>query len=287
MPLVDQAVEQCQSKKRKAAMLAASQIITNELTDAPQSYNTGMKLLLTNDDGIGAAGLEALLLAARQIGEPVMVAPADAHSGCSHRVTTDEPFRMRRLEEGRFVVHGTPADCVRVGLHSIVPDAAWVLAGINHGGNLGADVYLSGTVAAVREAVLHGRPGIAISHYHRRGAELDWERATQWIVPLLRELTQQSLEPGTFWNVNLPHPEADCRSPEIAYCDLDPSPLPLAFRTENGLFKYSGDYHSRPRRPGHDVDVCFQGKIAVTRLQLFGRTAAADRNNRQRTENSG
>src|SRR5437764_14701467 len=129
-----------------------------------------MKLLLTNDDGIDAPGLAALLAAARPLGEPVLVAPLAAHSGCSHRVTTDGPIRVEHRPAG-FAVEGTPADCVRVALHDIVRDAAWVLSGINAGGNLGADVYISGTVAAVREAVLHGYPGVAVSQYRKRGRE--------------------------------------------------------------------------------------------------------------------
>src|SRR5262245_36371129 len=104
-----------------------------------------MKLLLTNDDGIDAPGLGALLAAAAGVGEPVVVAPLDAHSGCSHRVTTHGPIRVERRGPGRFAVAGTPADCVRVGLHDLAPDAGWVLAGINAGGNLGADVWHSGT----------------------------------------------------------------------------------------------------------------------------------------------
>ena len=122
-----------------------------------------MRLLLTNDDGIDAAGLHALLNAVRELGEPVVVAPAGPQSGVSHAVTTGTAVRVDPRNEGRFAVHGTPADCVRVGLHRLCPDAKLVLSGINHGGNLGADVYYSGTVAAVREGVIHGWPGIAIS----------------------------------------------------------------------------------------------------------------------------
>src|SRR5262249_21859518 len=136
-----------------------------------------MKLLLTNDDGIEAEGIAALASAVAAVGEPVVVAPAEAHSGCSHRVTTGGGIRVAMDPPGRWTVHGTPADCVRLALHGLAADAAWVLAGINHGGNLGADVYISGTVAAVREAVLHGKPGIALSQYHKRNLSMDWPRA--------------------------------------------------------------------------------------------------------------
>lgn len=227
-----------------------------------------MKLLLTNDDGYGAPGLEALFALARTLGEPVVVAPVEHLSGCSHRVTTREAVRVEPRQPGRFAVHGTPADCVRLALHQLAPDPAWVLAGINFGGNLGADVYHSGTVAAVREAVLHGKPGIAVSHYHIRAQELDWQRAVRWLAPLVRDLLQQPCSPGTFWNINLPHLAADAPDPEVVFCPLDPFPLPLSFRREKDGLRYDGDYHRRPRQPGSDVDVCFSGKIAVSRIAL-------------------
>src|SRR5205085_713736 len=166
--------------------------------------------LLTNDDGIDAPGLEALHAAARELGTVSVVAPAAGHSGCGHRVTTETGIRVLEVSPGRFAVEGTPADCVRVGLHELAPEANWILSGINAGGNLGADVYHSGTVAAVREAALHGRAGIALSQYRRRGIEFDWHRATILVLPVLRELLMRPLSPGAFWNVNLPHllPEA-------------------------------------------------------------------------------
>jgi 5'-nucleotidase len=227
-----------------------------------------MKLLLTNDDGIDAPGLGALRAAAQALGELVVVAPAGAHSGCSHRVTTDEPIRVQQRAAG-LAVEGTPADCVRLALHDAARDAAWVLAGINAGGNLGADVYHSGTVAAVREAVLHGYPGVALSQYRKRGLEFDWRRAAKWVAPLLRDLTCRPWQPGLFWNVNLPHLEPGAADPDVVFCPLDPAPLPLNFRRDGELWQYAGDYHNRRRGPGTDVDVCFGGRIAVTRMLLF------------------
>jgi 5'-nucleotidase len=227
-----------------------------------------MNLLLTNDDGIDAPGLEALCAAARQFGRVRVVAPADGHSGCAHRVTTDAPIRVRQLESGRFAVAGTPADCVRLGLHELATETNWVLAGINAGGNLGADVYHSGTVAAVREGVLHGRPGIALSQYRRRGVAFDWDRAAALALSVLRELLLRPAAPGSFWNVNLPHLVPEAPDPEIVFCPLEPAPLPLRFRREDDLFHYDGDYHGRARRDGSDVDVCFGGRIAITLLRL-------------------
>ena len=227
-----------------------------------------MRLLLTNDDGIDAPGLRALHRAAAPLGEPWVIAPSDAHSGCSHRVTTDEGLLVEKRAPGWVAVTGTPADCVRVALHGVAPGVDWVLAGINAGGNLGADVWHSGTVAAVREAALHGLPGVALSHYRRKGFDFDWERAARWVGPLLRDLLARECQPGCFWNVNLPHLEPAALDPEVVFCPLDREPLPLRFHEEEGRLRYSGDYHARKRMAGADVDVCFSGKIAVTRLSL-------------------
>src|SRR5437764_829549 len=164
-----------------------------------------MNQLQTNDDGIDAPGLAALAEAATGLGELHVVAPAEAHSGCSHRVTTHAPLVVEPRDAGRTAVHGTPADCVRVALYRDPDRVDWVLAGINAGGNLGADVYLSGTVAAVREGVLYGKPGVAVSYFKRRELEYDWARAARWLRTLLRGLLGRPWRPGQFWNVNLPH----------------------------------------------------------------------------------
>ncbi len=250
-----------------------------------------MKFLLTNDDGIDAPGLAALYRAVEGWGERIVVAPLEPQSGCSHRVTTERPFRVLRRAEDWYAVDGSPADCARVGLSRLVPDVDWILSGVNEGGNLGADVYLSGTVAAVREGVLHGTPGVAVSQYRRKGAAIRWEEVTKWARGAMKPLLERKPDAGVFWNVNLPHyPESPARMPEIARCPLDPAPLPLSFREvrelegEEGLefepgcerlacddirLAYTGVYHDRRRQPGSDVDVCFGGRIAVTELRLF------------------
>ncbi len=229
-----------------------------------------MKFLITNDDGIEAAGLAALVRAANSLGEPVVVAPAAPQSGVSHAVTWHEGVRIEPRGTLRFAIHGTPADCTRLGLLHLVPEAKWILSGINHGANLGADVYYSGTVAAVREALLHGWGGIAFSHYRRSAIPFDWDRATRWVTPLLRELLAKPIEQGVFLNVNLPLLPPGAPDPKVVWCPLDPKPLPLNYRheEESGLY-YAGDYHLRDRTPGADVDVCFAGSIAITAVRLL------------------
>jgi 5'-nucleotidase len=226
-------------------------------------------LLLTNDDGWDAPGLAALWQASEGLGRCRLVAPTGPISGCGHRVTTGAPIAIAAVGEDRIAVDGTPADCVRLALDHLAPGVDWVLSGINAGGNLGADVYHSGTVAAVREGVLHGVPGIALSHYIGSGRVIDWPRAARWAAEVLRRLLSMPPGPGAFWNVNFPHPGPDEPDPRIVFCPLDPSPLPLTYRVEEGRAVYVGNYHARARRPRGDVDVCFGGQIAVTLVRVF------------------
>jgi len=227
-------------------------------------------LLLTNDDGVEAPGLKALFEATANHGDRKVVAPRFHASGCSHAVTISGPIRIERRSQNETAVHGSPADCVRIALTRLEPGFDWVVSGINEGGNLGSDVFHSGTVAAVREAVLRGRPGIAISHYKARGRSIDWRRASDWAARVIADLIERPWEPGTFWNVNLPHPGPEILEPEFVFCPLDPSPLPLEFRFENDgeLAHYCGDYQGRERIPGADIDVCFGGRIAVSLIRV-------------------
>ncbi len=236
------------------------------------------RFLVTNDDGVDAPGIAALAAVARRHGEAVTVAPSGPFSGCGHRVTTSEPIGVTRRAADCFVVEGTPADCVRLALHHLVSEVAWVVSGINAGGNLGTDVHHSGTVAAVREAVIHGVPGIAFSQYIARGRPVDWERARAWAGRAVTQLVELPWQPGTFWNVNFPHLEPGAAEPALVFCPLDPSPLPLRYRLEGDRAHYAGDYHGRARRTGHDVDVCFRGDIAVSLIRVaHGGDLAVDR----------
>ena len=228
-----------------------------------------MKLILTNDDGYGAPGLDALFASAEGLGDRITVAPHQAHSGCSHKVTTDEPIIIKEHAENAFAIVGTPADCVRVALYKIAPDAAWVLSGINAGGNLGVDVYHSGTVAAAREAVIHGRPGIAVSHYKKKGLQYDWAQAAAWTRPLLLEILSKPAKPGMLWNINLPHLPAGSSKPDVVFCPLDPAPLPLSFRSESDRLHYDGVYSQRLRSDGTDVSYCLGDRITVTEIRLY------------------
>jgi 5'-nucleotidase len=228
-----------------------------------------MHLLLTNDDGIDAPGLAALAQVAAQFGRVTVVAPDGHISGCSHGTTTDRPLSVEERGPGRYAVLGTPADCARIGTMHLAPDADWVLSGINDGGNLGVDVYMSGTVAAAREAMLLGRPAIALSQY-RRGRSLDWSRAANLVAAILPQLLETPPEWGVFFNVNLPDDGESTDTPLLVERPLDPHPLPITFKVDGQRYVYHSNYHERPREPDCDVAACFGGQITLTRMTHFG-----------------
>lgn len=227
-----------------------------------------MTLVLTNDDGIDAPGIQALR-AALPGQLTAIVAPNQPLSGCSHQLNRGNPIPIEQRGDWEYAIGGTPADCTRVAASYLYPDARWILSGINAGGNLGADIHVSGTVAAVREATLLRVPGIAISHYIKDKCPIDWSVATRLAAKVLTKLMQQKPIPGRFWNVNLPHLKADDPDPEIVECPSCTQPLPTEFEIKENAFHYSGQYSLRRRDQGADVDVCFSGRISVSEIRLW------------------
>lgn len=238
---------------------------------AIRSQSPAMTFILTNDDGIDAPGIAALrqALGLMGISQSVTVAPKRPHSGCSHQLTRGRPMAIERRSPVEMAVEGTPADCTRVAISALVPDAKWVLSGINAGGNLGADIYVSGTVAAVREGLLHRVPGVAISHYIKERQPIDWDLAAQMSAQVLTQLLDQPHEPGTFWNVNLPHISVSDPMPEMVFCPVCSQPLPTDYLLEEDSIRYVGTYAQRPRDPGSDIALCFSGAIAISQVRVY------------------
>ena len=162
-----------------------------------------MRILLTNDDGIDAPGLEALETALSGRHEVWVCAPDGERSGTSHSIQLKGPVPIRRLGERRFACGGSPADCVFLAKRgSFVPHFDAVISGINRGPNLGTDILYSGTCAAARQAVLLGVPSLAVSLAtlqapwdYRPGADLV-ARSLEWFLSVA--------PPDHFLNLNLP-----------------------------------------------------------------------------------
>ncbi len=224
-----------------------------------------MKIVLTNDDGYGEPGLTTLTRIAQQMGKVVVVAPRTAQSGIGHQVTMKDPLKVEPQDRAdHFAVHGTPADCTRLALKQILPEADWVLAGINPGANLGSDIYQSGTVAAVREAAILGVKAIAVSQYIGQDWTLDWDAAARHLPPILKMVMKQPHAPGRFWNINLPSPLSADEPVAHRFCPLDTHPHKYRYRKDGDLYHYEGVIHDRPRAPESDVAVCFGGEISIT-----------------------
>ncbi len=165
-------------------------------------------ILLSNDDGVEATGLRALARQLGDLGDVMVVAPDRERSATSHAFTLDRPLRCEELEPGWFSVDGTPADCVYIGLLKLCAERPrLVVSGINHGYNLGSDVFYSGTVAGAVEAALRDVPAIAVSREWQRGLKRDdaaFEPAARFVHALARATLTEGLPPGTLLNVNVP-----------------------------------------------------------------------------------
>ncbi|MFY8350254.1 5'/3'-nucleotidase SurE [Pseudoalteromonas sp. SSM20] len=162
-----------------------------------------MKILLSNDDGVNAKGIEALYLALSQIAEVTVVAPDRNCSGASNSLTLLNPLRTHTHENGFISVNGTPSDCVQLAINKLVdftPDI--VVAGINNGANLGDDTLYSGTVAAASEGRFLGLPAIAVSLCSKK--EENYDTAAAVAVSIINEIKAHPLESDQIINLNVP-----------------------------------------------------------------------------------
>jgi len=159
-------------------------------------------LVVTNDDGVHAAGLVALAEALEPLGEVWIIAPEREQSACGHALTMHLPLRPRRLGERRFSLNGTPSDCVNLGVLGFLPERpALIASGINHGSNLGDDVTYSGTVSAAMEGTLLGVPSLAFSLMDGHDQFTAAARVARLVA--MRALVE-GLPPKTLLNVNVP-----------------------------------------------------------------------------------
>lgn len=167
-----------------------------------------MKVMLVNDDGYGAPGIEAMAEALKNAGHEVLVvAPDGQRSGSGQSVTLDGEVCAVRKPLG-WALTGTPADCVRAGLLHLMPDCDMVISGINLGANLGTDCNYSGTAAAAREAVMNGRAAMAVSCAIRPGEKWCFRDAVylaEYAVKVMEQLAAHPLPRGVFLNLNLPN----------------------------------------------------------------------------------
>ena len=164
--------------------------------------------LITNDDGINARGLEALIGLVRPYGKVMVIAPEHGQSGMSHAITVKYPIRLKKLDEQKNLVvyssNGTPVDCVKLALSKLLdrkPDL--IIAGINHGSNSSSSIIYSGTMAAAIEGCINGIPSIGLSLLDY-SPEANFTSIIKFIKVILEKALEKGIPPDTCLNVNFP-----------------------------------------------------------------------------------
>ena len=241
-----------------------------------------MKILLTNDDGIHAPGLEVLEAIAREFSDDIWIcAPDEEQSGMGHALTLTRPVRLRQYGERRFAVTGTPTDSVTMGLRKVidgVPDL--ILSGVNRGANLGDDITYSGTVSAAIEGALAGVRSIAMSQVmgpvrgREDGSREDYFAAARaWGTKVLAPLLDTPLPNRTLVNVNFPALAPDAikgiRAVRQGFHDYSRGTV-VEGRDPRGFQYYWFGLEAIEHTLDHgtDLEAIDEGYIAVTPLQL-------------------
>jgi 5'-nucleotidase len=180
-----------------------------------------LRILVTNDDGIHAPGLEVAEKIARALTDDVwVVAPETEQSGASHSLTLTVPLRLRQIDKQRFALAGTPTDCVMMGVAEVMKDKppTLILSGVNRGSNIADDVTYSGTIAGAMEGTALGIPSIAMSlaYAFEPGTEIRWDCAEQRGPDVIRRLLDLGWPEETLININFP----DCAPGDVAGIEI-------------------------------------------------------------------
>src|SRR5947209_1614465 len=244
-----------------------------------------MRVLLTNDDGIEANGLQTLRRALMEVPgiELAVIAPDGNRSAMARSITTRRPLWVQEVDfdDGTvgYATDGTPVDCVRLARLGLIEgfEAELVVSGINHGSNLGDDITYSGTVAAALEAIVLGLPGIAVSQQSsaleldfRAGSGFDFQVAADFTARLVAELEHVPLPQGTLLNINVPG--SDPQGVQVARLGkrIYKDELALVDEATGGrrLYRIYGDASYERDESGTDLQAVANCKIAVTPIHF-------------------
>jgi 5'-nucleotidase len=233
-------------------------------------------ILITNDDGIHAAGLRALIPALQDLGTVTVVAPSAERSASAQSLTLRQPIYCDQVGEREYAVEGTPADAVILAFHTLLaekPDL--VVSGINRGGNMGENIYYSGTVGAAMEGAINRVPAIAVSLSHK-GKNYDYSAAAEFMRVLAPLVMQEGLPKGVMLNVNVPQPwkggvRVTRQSSKITRNLLTPGQDPRGRK----YFWLHEQQLVEGIEPDTDMAAVRDGAISVTPLQLDHTHAAS------------
>jgi 5'-nucleotidase len=243
-----------------------------------------VRVLLTNDDGIQADGLQTLrrALVALEDVELAVIAPDGNRSAMARSITTRRPLWVEEVDFGDgtvgYATDGTPVDCVRLARLGLIEgfEADVIVSGINHGSNLGDDITYSGTVAAAFEGVILGLPSIAVSQQSaaremdfRLGTQFDFTHAARFVAGIVDELDEVPLPAGTLLNINVP--AGDPEGVEVTKLGKRIYRDQLRLHTEEETRKRYWIYGADPGfedEPGTDLAAVAAGRIAVTPIHF-------------------
>jgi 5'-nucleotidase len=237
-----------------------------------------MRILLTNDDGVHAPGLAVLERIAKRLSSDIfIVAPEMDQSGVAHSLSLNNPLRLREISPRHFAVHGTPTDCVIMGVRKIMAEAQpdLILSGVNRGQNVAEDVTYSGTIAATMEGALIGVPSIALSQAHKggEGPDVRWDCAEAHAPDLIKKILAAGIAPGALVNVNFPA----CAADQVAGVAVttqgrrDTQLLRIDERRDGRGNPYYWLVFARggfTPEAGTDIDAIARNRISVTPLRL-------------------
>ncbi|MCP5152042.1 MAG: 5'/3'-nucleotidase SurE [Ectothiorhodospiraceae bacterium] len=230
-----------------------------------------MRILVSNDDGYTAPGIEVLARRLRELGEVTVVAPDRDRSGASNSLTLDYPVRPRVAPNGFVYVDGTPTDCVHLAITGLLePDPDIVVSGINSGANLGDDVLYSGTVAAAMEGRFLGLPAVAVSLVHT--GEGHYETAGEVAVRLVRAMTTGRRLGDTILNVNVPdRPLAELRGFRVTRLGNRHKSEPVVRGTDprgRTVYWVGPPGGEQDAGEGTDFHAVREGFVSITPLQI-------------------
>ncbi|MEJ1968896.1 MAG: 5'/3'-nucleotidase SurE [Rhizomicrobium sp.] len=237
-----------------------------------------MRILVTNDDGIHAAGLLSAEKIARALTDDVwVVAPEIEQSGASHSLTLTLPLRLREIDKRRFAVSGTPTDCVMMACAHVLKDRKpdLVLSGVNRGSNIADDVTYSGTIAGAMEGCALGIPSIALSQSYGfgEGAEIRWDCGEVQGPPLIEKLVAAGWPQDVLININFPDAApGEVKGIDIAAQgkrDLQTANIERRIDARGNPYFWIGFKRVRSNPPqGTDLHAIYNKRIAVTPLHL-------------------
>lgn len=237
----------------------------------PINYNKPMRILLSNDDGYFAPGLNVLAQYMASLADITVVAPERNRSGASNSLTLDRPLNVRRAQNGFFYVNGTPTDCVHLALTGLMespPDM--VISGINDGANMGDDTIYSGTVAAAMEGYLLDIPSMAISMSQHNSTH--FETAARVAVELVQHYQQHGFQSSTLLNVNVPDvPYAELKGKAVTRLGKRHKAEPVVqLRTPRGETVYWVGAAGQPNDGGEGTDfyAVAHGQVSISPIQV-------------------